>query len=287
MTLSGIFLEMREVSPRFIYGWFCLTAALLGGCGQEPAAPSSSQAAPAAPQFIRPAGVPLYTYEIVNVYPHDSNAFTEGLVYYQGELFESTGLYGRSTLRRVELKTGRVLQETNLAPRYFGEGLTLLNGKAYQLTYREETGFVYQLDTFQSGLQFSYSGEGWGLTTDGQSLIMDDGSENIRYINPGTFKETRRIRVLADGQPVTNLNELEWVKGELYANVWRTSEMLRVNPQDGKIVGVVDFSGLLRIDEQEHAEVLNGIAYDPEGDRLFVTGKLWPKLFEVRLRPKQ
>jgi len=266
----------------------CLCAAILSGCDQSaPTAPSTSSAAPTAPAFIRPAGVPVYTYEIVNVYPHDTNAFTEGLDYLNGDLFESTGLYRRSALRRVELKTGRVLQQTNLPAQYFGEGLALLNGKAYQLTYREGKGFVFQLDTFRANLEFNYSGEGWGMTTDGHSLIMTDGTENIRFLDPGTFKETRRITVVADGKPVTNLNELEWVKGELYANVWKTFEILRIDPQTGKILGVVDFSGLLTPDELERAEVFNGIAYDPDGDRLFVTGKFWPKLFEVRLRQKQ
>jgi len=236
----------------------------------------------------RASQIPIYTYDVVNVWPHDRAAFTEGLVFSDGVLWESTGLNGQSTLRKVDLKTGKVLKQVAVPPQYFAEGLTALNGRLFQLTWQNQKGFVYDLESFQLQRDFTYQGEGWGLTTDGHWLIMSDGTDQIRFLDPDTFEEKQRITVLANGQPVTRLNELEYIKGEIYANVWTTPYVVRINPATGKVVGVIDFTGLLAAqDRDQNTDVLNGIAYDPKGDRLFVTGKRWPKLFEVRLKLKQ
>lgn len=232
-------------------------------------------------------GVPSYTFTIVAIWPHDTKAFTEGLVYLDGGFIESTGLNGSSTLRKVDLRTGRVVREIALAGNYFGEGAAVLGDKVYQLTWRERTCFVYDLATFRKLGEFSYEGEGWGLTTDGKSLIMSDGTDRIRFLDPATFRVVRSIQVSVRGRPLAMLNELEYVRGEIYANVWQTDTVVRIDPSAGRVTGIVDFSGLLpREDYTAGTDVLNGIAYDPASDRLFVTGKDWPKLFEVRLRPK-
>ncbi len=241
-----------------------------------------------APPPPKPAEkVPDYTYEVVNTFPHQRNAFTQGLVFLDGTLLESTGLNGESSLRRVDLQTGNVLQRAEVPSEYFAEGLAALNGKLYQLTWQNRKAFVYDLHSFQPEGEFTYEGEGWGLTTDGHWLIMSDGTDQIRFLDPATFKENRRITVTAHGQPVDRLNELEYVKGEIFANVWGTDFVVRINPATGEVVGVINFTGLLaKEDRDQSTDVLNGIAYDPAGDRLFVTGKRWPKLFEVRLKPK-
>jgi glutaminyl-peptide cyclotransferase len=225
-------------------------------------------------------------YEIIHVYPHDTSAFTEGLLVARGHFFESTGLNGESTLREVDITTGRVLRRVSLKSEYFGEGLAVLGDRAYQLTWRNNVGFVYNLDTFQVIDQFFFVGEGWGLTTDGESLIMSDGTEQIRFLDPKTLKPARTIKVLFEGQPLKNLNELEYVHGQIYANVWETNAVVRIDPATGKVLGMIDFSDLLKpTDYGPNTDVLNGIAYDAEHDRLFVTGKKWPKIFEVRLKP--
>ncbi len=230
---------------------------------------------------------PWYTYEVVHVWPHDRTAFTEGLVFHDGALFESTGLEGHSRLRKIELETGHVLQELEVPPEYFGEGLAILNEKAYQLTYTTDKAFVYDLKTFKKEGEFFYEGEGWGLTTDGKSLIMSDGTEHVRFRDPANFSVQRTIDVTLNGQTITNVNELEYIKGEIYANVWKTPDVLRIDPASGKVVGVIDFSGLLTKDDfNQPIDVMNGIAYDAAGDRLFVTGKWWPKVFEVRIKPR-
>ena len=223
-----------------------------------------------------------YTYKVVRTYPHDRGAFTEGLMYLDGVMYESTGITGKSSLRKVELETGKVLQQVDLAPEYFGEGMTVLHGKIYQLTWKHHLGFVYDLATFKQLGKFRYTGEGWGLTTDGQSLIMSDGSNVIRFIDPNSFAVTRTIAVALRGDPLDQLNELEYVDGKILANVWRTPSIVSINPKDGTIDKVIDLMGILPIDERTPAtDVLNGIAYDPEHHRLFVTGKYWPKLFEI------
>jgi glutamine cyclotransferase len=228
--------------------------------------------------------IPTISYTLVNTWPHDRAAFTEGLVFWEGMLIESTGLNGHSTLRKVDLETGLVRQEAKLPDQYFGEGIAVLAGKIFQLTWRSHRGFIYDVNTMSREGEFSFSGEGWGLTTDGRSLIMTDGTNRIRFIDPATFRVSRTIDVLAHGQPVENLNELEYVKGELYANVWQTEFVLRIDPATGRIIDSINFVGILpQADRARDTDVMNGIAYDAQRDRLFVTGKYWPKLFEVRV----
>lgn len=234
-----------------------------------------------------PAGVPVYGYEVVNTYPHDEQAFTQGLVFQDGEFLESTGLEHRSTLRRVELQTGKVLQKVDVPGYFFAEGMTLFGGKIYQLTWTGMKGFVYDPKTFEKTGEFKYEGEGWGLTHDADSLILSDGTEEIRFLDPNTSAVKRKISVTDAGRPVEELNELEYVKGEIYANVWHDNRIARIDPSDGRVKGWIDLSGLLKPGEVTSEEaVLNGIAYDEQGDRLFVTGKLWPKIFEIKLRQK-
>jgi len=229
---------------------------------------------------------PVHTYRIVRTYPHDRNAFTQGLFYLDGFLYESTGLEGRSSVRKVELASGKVLQEYRLPSQYFGEGLTHWKSSLLQLTWKHNAGFVYDLTTFKLTGSFSYAGEGWGLAHDGVRLIMSDGSSALRFLDPDSRKETGRMTVRDRGRPVDNLNELEYVRGEIYANVWQTDRIARISPKTGEVTGWVDLSRLLSASEAASADVLNGIAYDSSGDRLFVTGKLWPKLFEIRIVPR-
>lgn len=231
--------------------------------------------------------VPIYGFEVVGTFPHDARAFTQGLVFHEGALLESTGQYGESTLRRVELKTGRVLQRVEIGPQFFGEGLTLLGGKLYQLTWQNKRGFVYDPQTLEKTGEFRYDGEGWGLTNDGQSLILSDGTNQLRFLDPETFRVTRTISVFDRGRPLRELNELEYVRGEIYANIWHDERIVRLDPQTGTILGWIDLRGLItRAELADEEAVLNGIAYDAAGDRLFVTGKMWPKLFEIKVKQK-
>jgi glutaminyl-peptide cyclotransferase len=232
------------------------------------------------------ASTPVFGFEVVNVYPHDGSAYTQGLEFRGGFLYEGTGLEGQSTLRKVDLKTGRVLERIAIPSQYFGEGITLLNGRITQLTWQSHIGYVYDQGTFQLLKSFSYPGEGWGLANDGQVIYMSDGTPQIRCLDPGTLHEIRRFTVHEENKNIEALNELEWVRGELFANVYQTNWIARISPHDGRVLGWVDLSGLLPIEDQRGVDVLNGIAYDSMGDRLFVTGKLWPKLFEIRLRPR-
>nr|AAP58621.1 putative glutamine cyclotransferase [uncultured Acidobacteriota bacterium] len=230
---------------------------------------------------------PVYGYEVVHTFPHDPDAFTQGLEFHDGNFLESTGEVGHSSLRRVEIETGKVLQRVEVPRPYFAEGITLLRGKIYQLTWQHQLGFVYDALTFEKNGQFNYTGEGWGLTNDGQSLILSDGSNRIRFINPDNFQVQRTIVVLDADTPVREINELEYVKGEIYANIWHANRIARIDPQTGKVVGWIDLTGLLAPGEvQDEEAVLNGIAFDAAGDRLFVTGKLWPKIFEIRVTKK-
>jgi len=236
-------------------------------------------------QSARP---PQYGYRVVHVYQHDRSAFTQGLEYRGGFLYEGTGLNGRSSLRKVELATGKVLQETRLAPQCFGEGITVVNQRVVELTWQSHAGFVYDQASFRLLRNFQYPGEGWGLTNDGKQIYMSDGTAEIRCWDPVTLAELRRFTVHDGAQPVMALNELESVRGEIYANVWQTDRIARISPADGRVVGWIDLTGLLPIEDRaQPVDVLNGIAYDSLGDRLFVTGKLWPKLFEIQLVPKQ
>ena len=245
-----------------------LTAAILICCG------------PASPQKVAD-----YGYEIVHTYPHDTSAFTEGLFYLDGFLYESTGIEGQSSIRKVRLETGEVVQRFDIPPQYFGEGMVNWKDRLIQLTYTTQVGFVYDLAGFRLERQFEYSGEGWALTQDGKRIIMSDGTPEIRFWDPDTLRETGRITVMYQGQPLKNVNELEWVNGEIYANVWKTKLIVRINPSSGQVAGVIDLNGLLsRADiTPGHTDVMNGIAYDAQGGRLFVTGKYWPKIFEIRL----
>jgi glutamine cyclotransferase len=285
---------MRRLNELLLLALLCAAAA----CGPAGASNNSAANGPAAntnsnggtsPAPAAPAAaVPVYGYDVVKAYPHDAAAFTQGLIFMDGELLESTGGYeGKSSLRRVELETGKVLQKVEVPRFYFAEGLTVFGGKAYQLTWEGEKGFVYDPKTFKKLGEFEYEGEGWGLTHDSDSLILSDGSHKIRFIDPNTFQVKRTISVFDNGRPLSQLNELEYVKGEIFANVWHQDRVARIDPQTGAIKGWVDLAGLLRPGEVKDPEaVLNGIAYDEAGDRLFVTGKLWPKLFEVRLKQK-
>jgi glutaminyl-peptide cyclotransferase len=246
-----------------------------------------SLAAAACSPATQASGTPEYTYEIVHTYPHDTSAYTQGLLYLNGVLYEGTGLEGHSSIRKVKLETGEVLQKRDIPEEYFGEGIIIWKDRLMELTWKGERGFIYDLTTFAPRGQFEYPGEGWGLTLDGKRIIMSDGTPQLRFWDPETLKETGRITVTDEGRPVSQLNELETVKGEVYANVYQTDRIARIDPSTGKVVGWIDLTGILPpADRTSETDVLNGIAYDVAGDRLFVTGKLWPKLFEIRLTRK-
>jgi glutaminyl-peptide cyclotransferase len=237
---------------------------------------------------IQPARPPEYTFKIVRTFPHDPNAFTQGLAYRDGFLYEGTGLNGRSSLRKIRLETGEVVQRIDLPPEYFGEGIALLKNKVVQLTWQSQTGFVYDLNTFHLLRQFSYAGEGWGLATDGRDLFMSDGTAQVRVLDAGTLAEKRRFTVHDGTTSIAELNELECVEGEIFANIWQSDRIARISPQTGEVVGWIDLKGLLSpIYRLETGALLNGIAYDSNRKRLFVTGKLWPSVFEIQLVLKQ
>lgn len=280
-----------------------VTTALTVACGPAPIPSSSPLPAPATatlasaptPSATAPASQPTetpgiahrYTYRVLATLPHDRRAFTQGLIFEDGFFFEGTGLLGQSTLRRVEPQTGAVVQAIDLPPDVFGEGITSLNGKLYQLTWQSNIGFVYDRETFELLQTFQYSSEGWGLTDDGEQLIMSDGTSTLRFLDPVTLAETRQVKVQAEGVPVSRLNELEYVDGRVLANVWQTDLIALIDPQDGRVHGWIDLTGLLDPgDKTLPVDVLNGIAYDAEGDRLFVTGKWWPKIFQIELVPE-
>jgi glutamine cyclotransferase len=235
-----------------------------------------------------------YTYRVVKTHPHDPNAFTQGLVFENGFLYEGTGIYGKSTLRRVDLDTGQILQIYKLPDKYFGEGMTIFKDKIYQLTYKSKIGFVYDKSSFKLLQRFNYptlrpgsgQAEGWGITHDGKNLIMSDGSSTLYLWDPETLQRTGSIKVHDNGVPVSGLNELEYIKGQLFANVWPTERIAIISPQTGQVTGWIYMQGLLSQQElNKPVDVLNGIAYDATDDRLFITGKFWPKLFEIKLAP--
>ncbi|WP_369933100.1 glutaminyl-peptide cyclotransferase [Xanthomonas tesorieronis] len=232
--------------------------------------------------------IPVQGYTVVKTYPHDTGAFTEGLFYLHGYLYESTGELGHSGVRKVELDSGRVLQQVDTPPPYYGEGIVAWHDRLIQLTWRNQQGFVYDLSTLTLKTSFTYPGEGWALTSDGSSLYMSDGTAKIRRLDPQTLRQVGSIRVTARGKPLDDLNELEWVKGDLLANVWLTSRIARIDPASGKVIAWIDLQALVPAAEtltDPSNDVLNGIAYDAEHDRLFVTGKRWPTLYEIRLAP--
>jgi glutamine cyclotransferase len=239
--------------------------------------------------FVLAAAPTLFaadSYRVVHTYPHDPNAYTQGLVFVDGHLYESTGLNGRSSLRMDDLTTGRVLQSAPVAQQYFAEGLTAWGSTLVQLTWQSHVAFVYDRFSFRLLRTFHYDCDGWGLTADSKYLILSDGTAEIRFFDPANFREVRHIEVSDHGQPVTQLNELEYIHGQIYANVWHTDRIARISPATGRVLGWIDLTGLLPDDQRSDLEaVLNGIAYDAAHDRLFVTGKLWPKLFEIEVVP--
>lgn len=231
--------------------------------------------------------VPVYSYKVIKEYPHDRNAFTQGLQFENGILYEGTGKYGESSIRQVELETGSVIQEKKLNRSFFGEGITLFQGRLIQLTWLSHTGFVYDSVSFDEIQQFSYPGEGWGITHNDSQLIMSDGTDVIRFLDPDTFEESHTITVTLAETPVSRLNELEYINGEIYANVWMSDIIVRINPENGNVTSFIDLKGLLEpAPGFPIPDVLNGIAYDKEQDRLFVTGKNWPSLFHIELVPQ-
>jgi glutaminyl-peptide cyclotransferase len=254
-----------------------------GSAAGYPAFPEDGWGVSAWPRSAAPtAPAPVYTVRVIGAYPHDPAAFTEGLVYADGIFYEGTGLYGSSSLRRVDLETGQVLQLVDLADKYFGEGVAMVDDTLIQLTWHEHTAFTYDRHSFAATGQFTYTTEGWGLTYDGRSLIMSDGSNTLYFRDPLTFEETGRVQVFDGATPVPLLNELEFIQGEVYANVWLTDRIARIDPQTGRVIAWIDLTSL----KPPQTEELNGIAYDEVQDRLYVTGKFWPYLYEIELVPR-
>ena len=259
---------------------FAFLLACGAGGGTPTPAPETPTPVTAPPAETGPP--PVLGHRVLREFPHDPQAFTQGLFFHDGALYESTGLRGESTLRRVALETGEVLQQRPLLPALFGEGAALADGRIVQLTWQAGLGFVYDPESFRLLREFRYAGEGWGLTYDGERLIMSDGTDTLRFLDPESFRETGRLPVRADGAPVERLNELEWIEGEIWANLWTEDRIARIHPDTGEVTAFVDLEGLLdpaaRLPD---SDVLNGIAWDAEGRRLFVTGKKWPTLFEI------
>lgn len=264
---------MQRISPRLVL------ALILAACQSFLTAQASHPASA--------KSAPEYTFSVVHVFPHDTSAFTQGLAYRDGFLYEGTGRNGQSSLRKIRLETGEVLQQVNLGSEFFGEGITLIKDRIVQLTWKAGIGFVYDLTTFRLLRQFSYSGEGWGLAANGPDVFLSDGTPVIRVLDAETLQEKRRIRVHDGATSVEQLNELEFVDGQIFSNVWHSNRIARISPLTGEIVGWIDLTGLLSSVYRLDAEaVLNGIAYDPVRKRLFVTGKLWPSVYEIKLLPK-
>ncbi|MEA3337927.1 MAG: glutaminyl-peptide cyclotransferase [Chloroflexota bacterium] len=296
--------------PSVVFAVGLLTMALVAGCVPTATTPSAAEAtveptpasvpAPVVPRNEEPfepaetmtpaAGaldIPVYGYRVINAFPHDPNAWTQGLIFEDGQLYEGTGLRGRSSLRRVDLESGRVGQMVEIPEPYFGEGITEFDDRLFQLSWQESTGFVYEQESLKLLETFTYATEGWGLTQDGQQLIMSDGTPTLHFLDPDSLEVVDQVTVTFAGAPVSRLNELEYIEGEIFANVWQTNVIVRIDPDSGEVIGVIDLSGLLDPEEiDQPAGVLNGIAYDDENDRLYVTGKLWPKLFEIELIPE-
>ena len=265
---------MRFRAPSLLV--LCGAVALSSAAPPFPSAPSAAAPFPA-------VVAPVAGYRIVKVFPHDPQAFTQGLTYVDGALYEGTGLNGRSSIRKVRLENGEVLQIQKIDAQYFGEGITVLGNTLFSLTWQSGVGFIFDRASLSRAGTFTYRGEGWGLTHDGARLIMSDGTAYLRFLDKTTQKETGRMQVRDGEQPVADLNELEYVKGEVLANVWKTDRIARISPKDGRVTGWIDLAGLLPPSERAGADVLNGIAYDAAADRLFVTGKQWPRVFEIKL----
>ena len=258
-----------------------LIIAALASCGAQ----QDKAATPVAPA---PAIAPLYRVQVVNTYPHDPKAFTEGLFFQDGLLYESTGLEGNSFIRKQRLETGEVLLQRDISAAYFGEGIVAWGDQLYELTWQSHKGFIYNLADFKPKSEWTYPGEGWALTRNDTFIIMSDGTADLRFLKHNTLAEDHRITVTLNGQGLKNLNELEWIKGEIWANVWKTNVIVRIDPATGHVIGRIDLSGLLTPADRagRQVDVLNGIAYDAATDRIFVTGKLWPKMFEIKLVPR-
>ncbi|MEZ6031213.1 MAG: glutaminyl-peptide cyclotransferase [Hyphomonadaceae bacterium] len=254
--------------------------ALLAAFSCSPA----SGPAPAATTTTAADEMPVYSYDVVNTYPHDPKAFTQGLVFADGILYETTGQEGESWLRKVDLATGNVLQQQDIDDQYFGEGMVIRGDDIVTLTWRSQKGFIFDKATFTPKGEWTYPGEGWGLTSNDGVIYMSDGTAAIRKLDPATLEETGRIDVKMNGRPIDQLNELEYVKGEIWANVFQTDRIVRIDPASGEVKGIVYLGGLLKPEERRKTDVLNGIAYDKASDRIFVTGKYWPKLFEIRVK---
>jgi len=274
----------RRLLPRFCLRYLLVAALALVGGGRVDlldvaAAPFFHEVA--TPQ--KADQIPVLSMKVAHVYPHDPRAFTQGLEYYGGYLYESTGIAGQSSLRKVSLQTGEVVRKISLPPQYFGEGLTILHGKIYQLTWLAKKGFIYDLGSLRQVGEFPYETEGWGLTHDDKSLIMSDGTNKIRYVDPVSFAVTRTIEVYAGREGVVNLNELEYIKGEIFANIWHSPRIARIDPRSGQVLAWIDLTSLVSKEQHSDEAVLNGIAYDKARDRLFVTGKDWSNLFEITL----
>ncbi len=246
-------------------------------------APTAAAAQPAPLQAQRAS---IQSYEVVASAPHDPDAFTQGLLFQDGVLYESTGLHGRSSIRKVDPATGKVLQKRDVDARYFGEGIVAWKGRLLELTWQNQIGFIYDLKTFEPKATFSYPGEGWGLTHDGRRIIMSDGTDELRFLDPDTLEEKGRVRVTDGGGAVFNINEIEWIEGEVWGNIWGSDWIARIDPATGKVKAWIDLTGLLPAADRSGSEdVLNGIAYDAEAGRVLVTGKLWPKVYEIRVKP--
>jgi glutaminyl-peptide cyclotransferase len=239
------------------------------------------------PGLVAQGSTPVDTYRVIKAYPHDPNAYTQGLIYRDGFLYESTGLVGRSSLRKVKLETGEIVQQRRIDQPHFAEGLADWRGQLVQLTWQSNLAFVYELETLAPRRTFSYSGEGWGLTHDGKRFILSDGTSQLRFLDPETFREIGRVTVTDGKSPIGNLNELEYIRGEVYANVWHTDRIARISPESGRVIRWLDLGGVMSGGYKLDSEaVLNGIAHDAAGNRLFVTGKMWPRLFEVEIIPR-
>lgn len=269
--------------------WLSALLFLTAGCHSQTPENAVTPAPAASPPPVKPINdvqARSATVEVVKAYPHDPKAFTQGLLWHDGELYESTGLEGRSSLRRVDLLTGKVMQIRSLSGDIFGEGLCLAGGKLIQISWQNQRAFIYDSHSFAPLGEWSYTGEGWGLAYDGHDIIMSDGSDYLTWRDPQTFQEKKRLQVTYNGQPLKALNELEWIDGEVWANVWRTDYIVRIDPQSGVVTEYIDCSGLLKGIAHGGEDVLNGIAYDPDKKRIFITGKLWPRLFEIKVREK-
>ena len=286
MAILSSMRRSRTAAAVILFGTvaFVSTAGAFGACGGDRGEANAASGDTTAAVATR---TPTYTYEVVQSYPHDPKAFTQGLVWREGTLFESTGQVGQSNIREVELTTGRVIRQQDLAPPHFGEGIVLLGDQLFQITWTSGKAFVYDRASFKRTGEFSYEGEGWGLTTDGSAIVMSNGTPTIVWRDPTTFAVQKSITVTDHGTPVSQLNELEWVKGEIWANVWQSEQIARIDPATGEVTGWIDLAGILpAMDKTGSEDVMNGIAYDAARDRLFVTGKLWSRLYEIRLKQR-